>query len=371
MEATLNNWHAWIWSAGTIAGAIFAGLVAHWFLFRTLRRATERKPSVFVNSLIRRTGKPSLLFLPFFALLAVLPATHLPQNAAVIVQRLASLGVIAAIGWVAMLFTAIVVDLISARFRSEVTDGEALRRMHTQLQMIRRIAAILIFIVTLSVMLMTFPEIKHVGISLLASAGIAGLVIGTAMKGTLSSLIAGVQIAFTQPIRLDDAVAVEGEWGWVEEIATTYVIVRTWDRRRLVLPLSYFLEHPFQNWTRGTEDLLGSVFLYVDYTVPVEEVRKELRRIVGTTSLWKGQVCVLQVTDVTASTIQLRALVDARDSSAGWDLRCYVREKLVEFIQKNYPDTLPKVRTEFRPAREDNGQAAAANVVSQARHAHQ
>ena len=355
MESILNHCDTWAWPAGTIVGAICAGLVAHWVLFRTLRRVTQRRPSILLNSFIKRARKPSLLFLPFFALVAILPAAHLPQNALVIVQRLSGLGLIAAMGWAAILFTAVVVDMMSARFRADVTDSEASRRIQTQLQMIHRIAAILISTVTLSVMLMTFPEIKHVGISLLASAGLAGLVIGTAMKGTLSSLIAGVQIAFTQPIRLEDAVVVEGEWGWVEEIATTYVIVRTWDRRRLVLPLSYFLENPFQNWTRGSEDLLGSVFLYVDYTVPVEEVRKELRRIVGTTDLWKGEVCALQVTDATSNALQLRALVDARDSSAGWDLRCYIREKLVEFLQKNYRDALPKVRTDFR-AVEENGQ---------------
>lgn len=369
MESILNQWHSWIWAAGTIAAAIVMGLVAHWILFRTLRHATQRRPSILLNSFIKHSRKPSLLFLPFFALVAVLPAAHLPQNADIIVQRLAGLGLIAAIGWAATLFTGIVVDLMAARFRADVRESEASRRVNTQLQMIHRMAAILIFIVTLSVMLMTFPEIKHVGISLLASAGLAGLVIGTAMKGSLSSLIAGVQIAFTQPIRLDDAVVVEGEWGWVEEIATTYVIVRTWDRRRLVLPLSYFLDHPFQNWTRGSEDLLGSVFLYVDYTVPVDEVRKELQRIVGTTKLWKGDVCVLQVTDATANALQLRALVDASDSNAGWDLRCYIREKLIEFLQKNYPDSLPRVRTEFRTVPDGDGQANA-GVLSRGQRAH-
>jgi hypothetical protein len=168
-----------------------------------------------------------------------------------------------------------------------------------------------------------------------------------AMKGTLSSLIAGIQIAFTQPIRIEDAVVVEGEWGWIEEIGTTYVVVRIWDLRRLVLPLSYFIEHPFQNWTRSSSELLGSVFLYVDYTVPVEEVRAELGRIVKSTKLWKGSVCVLQVSDAREGTLQLRAVVDARDSSEAWDLRCYVREKLVQFLQEKYPNALPRVRAEF------------------------
>ena len=163
-----------------------------------------------------------------------------------------------------------------------------------------------------------------------------------------SRLNAGNQIAFTQPIRIEDVVVVEGEWGWIEEIGTTYVVVRIWDLRRLVLPLSYFIDHPFQNWTRNRSDLHGSVFLYVDYTVPVEEVRAERQRIVKSTNLWKGQVCVLQVSDAKEGTVQLRALIDARDSSSAWDLRCYVREKLIQFLQEKYPGALPRVRADFQ-----------------------
>jgi small-conductance mechanosensitive channel len=207
---------------------------------------------------------------------------------------------------------------------------------------------VIVVVVALSIMLMTFPTIKHIGMSLLASAGLAGLIVGMAMKSTLSSLIAGIQIAFTQPIRIEDAVVVEGEWGWIEEIGTTYVVVRIWDLRRLVLPLSYFIEHPFQNWTRNSADLLATVFLYVDYAVPVEEVRAELRRIVESTKLWKGEVCVLQVSDATEHTLQLRALMDAHDSSAAWDLRCFVREKLIQFLQEKYPNALPKIRAELQ-----------------------
>jgi hypothetical protein len=222
------------------------------------------------------------------------------------------------------------------------------RRVQTQIEVLHRIVVVIVVIVTVSIMLMTFPAIKHIGMSLLASAGLAGLVVGMAMRSTLSSLIAGIQIAFTQPIRIEDAVVVEGEYGWIEEIGTTYVIVRIWDLRRLVLPLSYFIEHPFQNWTRNSADLLGSVFLYVDYTVPVEEVRAELSRIVKSTNLWKGKVCVLQVSDAKEGTLQLRALMDAHDSGAAWDLRCYVREKLVQFLQEKYPSALPKIRAEFQ-----------------------
>lgn len=221
------------------------------------------------------------------------------------------------------------------------------RRIQTQFQMLRRIVIILVVVLALAVTLMTFPPIKQIGESILASAGLASLVVGMAMRSTFSNLIAGAQIAFTQPFRLDDAVVVEGEWGWIEEIGTMYVVVRLWDLRRLVLPLSYFLDHPFQNWTRSTADLLGSCFLYTDYTAPLDAIREELRRICGSTPLWSGKVCVLQVTDCKEQTMQLRALMDARNSSEAWDLRCLVREKLIDFLQKNYPQSLPRIRGEF------------------------
>jgi small-conductance mechanosensitive channel len=355
MESLSQNWHAWAWSSVILISAIAMALAAHGILFSTLTRLAHRKAGLFVQSLVRHGQIPSFWILPLLAVLVALPAARLPATVQTTLERLVGLGLIGAIGWLVILFSSIVFDLMSARYRLDVEDNLAARRTHTQIQMLHRIVVVLVSIVTLSVMLMTFPAIKHIGISLLASAGLAGLVIGTAMKSTLSNLIAGVQIAFTQPIRLEDAVVVEGEWGWIEEIGTTYVVVRIWDLRRLVLPLSYFLEHPFQNWTRRSADLLGSVFLQVDYTVPVDELRAELRRIVESSHLWRGQVCVLQVTDATANGVQLRALVDARDSSSAWDLRCYVREKLIEFLQGRYPHALPRVRTEFRAMPGGNG----------------
>lgn len=254
---------------------------------------------------------------------------------------------IAATAWLVILVSQILSDLISARYRIDTADNLSARRVQTQIEVLHRVVIVIVVVVALSIMLMTFPAIKHIGVSLLASAGLAGLIVGMAMKSTLSSLIAGIQIAFTQPIRIEDAVVVEGEWGWVEEIGTTYVVVRIWDLRRLVLPLSYFIEHPFQNWTRSSADLLANVFPYVDYTLPVEEVRAELQRVLKSTNLWKGTVCGLQVTDATEHTIQLRALMDARDSGNAWDLRCYVREKLIGYLQEKYPHSLPKIRAEF------------------------
>jgi Mechanosensitive ion channel len=238
-------------------------------------------------------------------------------------------------------------DLIIDRYRFDVDDNLTARRIRTQVQVLRRIAMVVLVTVTLSIMLMTFQEVRQIGTSLLASAGLAGLIPGMAMRSTLASLIAGMQIALTQPIRIEDAVVVEGEWGWIEEITTTYVVIRIWDLRRLVVPLSYFAEKPFQNWTRKTANLLGTVFLYMDYSVPVEAVRQELERVLKSTDKWLGKVCVLQITDAREGTVELRALMDARDSGTAFDLRCYVREKLIEFLQREYPGSLPRTRAEL------------------------
>jgi len=205
-------------------------------------------------------------------------------------------------------------------------------------------------VLALAAGLMTFPQIKHIGISILASAGVVSLVIGMAMKDTLANIIAGVQIAFAQPFRMGDAVVIENEWGWIEEIGMMYVVVRLWDLRRLVLPVSYFLEHPFQNWTRTSADLLASAFVYVDYSTPVDDVRAEFKRILESTPLWNRKVAVLQVSDADRYTMQLRALMDVRNSSDAWDLRCLVREKLIDFLQRNYPGSLPRFRGEVEAA---------------------
>ena len=355
MQDTLKDWPLWLSPVGLLLGAVFLALVTNHIVFGLLNSWARRNSSLLAKAISRHGRRPFTWLLPFLFLLVVLPEMRLPPSAMVPVQRIVGLAFIAATGWFAIACSAVIFDVVSAHYRMDVDDNLAARRVQTQARVLHRIVIVMVSIVTLSVMLMTFPQIKHVGISLLASAGLAGLVIGTAMKSSLSSLIAGVQIAFTQPIRLEDAVVVEGEWGWVEEIGTTFVIVRLWDLRRMVLPLSYFLEHPFQNWTHSSADLIGSVFLYVDYTVPVEDVRKELRRIVQHNPKWRGQVCVLQVTDATTSAVQLRALVDARDSSSAWDLRCEVREALIQFLQEKYPHGLPRVRTEFQAFPTANG----------------
>ncbi|HKI49937.1 MAG TPA: mechanosensitive ion channel domain-containing protein, partial [Desulfobacteria bacterium] len=237
-------------------------------------------------------------------------------------------------------------DFVLSRYNIDAADNLKARQIKTQLQILKKMAAIVVGILALGVILMSFDKVRQLGTSILASAGIASIIVGLAARQSIATLLAGVQIAITQPIRYDDVVIVEGEWGRIEEITLTYVVIRIWDLRRLIIPITYFLEKPFQNWTRTSADLLGTVFLYVDYTVSVQAVREELERILQGSDLWDGRVGGLQVTNSTDRAVEIRALMSAADSSRAWELRCRVREKLIEFLQENYPDALPRVRAE-------------------------
>jgi small-conductance mechanosensitive channel len=225
-----------------------------------------------------------------------------------------------------------------------LADNLKMRKVHTQYNILEKILIFIIIVIATAVALMLFDGVRNIGISLFASAGVAGIILGLSAQKALGTILAGLQIAITQPIRLDDVVIVENEWGWIEEINLTYVVVRLWDKRRLVVPTTYFLEKPFQNWTRTSADILGSVFIYTDYTMPFEPLRKELTRLLQATSLWDKKVNVLQVTDARENTIEIRALMSAATSPEAWDLRVYVREKLIEFIQREYPQSLPRTR---------------------------
>jgi small-conductance mechanosensitive channel len=357
-----ENWHELLLSGILLLAAIAISLIAQYIVFWLLRRFARRKGAVLDQSLIRHGQGPTRWIFPLLASLAVLPGLPLPPGLKSALEHITGLGLIAAIAWLVTLFVDVTSDVLAERYRMDIADNLVARRIRTQFQMLRRIVLVLVAIITLSIMLMTFPAIKHIGVSLLASAGLATLVVGMAMKGTLSNLIAGVQIAFAQPFRLEDAVVVEGEWGWIEEIGTMYVVVRIWDLRRLVLPLSYFLDHPFQNWTRTSAHLLANTLFYADYSVPMDELRKELRRICEATPLWKGDVCVLQASDATERTVQLRALMDARNSSDAWDLRCLVREKLLEYLQKNHPESLPRFRGEVQSTSVHSNQPDESNM---------
>ncbi|MFY1632630.1 mechanosensitive ion channel family protein [Solwaraspora sp. WMMB335] len=256
------------------------------------------------------------------------------------------LAMIAAGAWLVGAVLLALEDATLARFRTDVPDNREARRLHTQVVMLRRVTIAVITVLTVGVMLMTFPAVRGIGASLLASAGVIGVVAALAAQSLLSNVFAGLQLAFSDAVRIDDVVVVEGEWGRIEELTLSYVVVHIWDDRRLILPTSYFTTKPFQNWTRTRSAVLGTAEFDVDWSVPVQAMREEMRRMVEGTDLWDGRVCVLQVTDATGGTVRLRALVSAADSPRLWDLRCLVREHLVRWVREQRPTALPRWRAE-------------------------
>jgi len=348
MEGLLGGSLDLLWSVAVLVAAVVLALVAHAIVFSALRRAAAKTGNVLDDSFVRHARRPVRLLLPILALLAVLEAAPPPAALRGPSEHALGLALIAAIAWLLVAMMGVLEDAVAARFRIDVRDNLAARRMLTQTRLLQRVATVVIVVVALSIMLMTFPAIRHLGASLLASAGLAGLVVGMAARTTLSNLIAGVQVALTEPIRIDDVVIVEGEWGKIEEIQGSYVVVRIWDLRRLIVPLTYFIEHPFQNWTRSTADLLGTVYLYTDYTLPVEALRAELKRVLDASGMWDGKVWGLQVTNAKEQTMELRALMSAPDAGTAWNLRCHVREKLIAYLQRQHPQSLPRLRAELQ-----------------------
>jgi small-conductance mechanosensitive channel len=289
---------------------------------------------------------PFRLLLPAVAIWIAQPWLEFPQEILNVISHVLQIWIIFALAYFFRRLFVMVREMLLEEHPIDVEDNLQARRIMTQYRVIERIGTVLITVLAVGAILMTFPGVRQFGVSLLASAGIAGVVLGFAAQKSLGTLLAGIQIAVSQPIRLDDVVIVEGEWGRVEEITLTYVVVRVWDERRLIVPVTYFLDNPFQNWTYTSAEILGTVFVYADYSVPVEKVRKELKRILDSTELWDGRVWSLLVTNSTERTMEMRALVSAANSSKAWDLRCLVREQLVDFLQREYPHSLPKVRLE-------------------------
>jgi hypothetical protein len=263
--------------------------------------------------------------------------------------------VIGACAWLVAALVLVLEDVALIRFRTDVPDNKQARRVHTQVVMLRRITVAVIVLLALGVMLTTFREVRALGTSVLASAGLAGVVAALAAQSVLGNVFAGLQLAFSDAVRLDDVVVVEGEWGRVEELTLTYVVVQLWDDRRLILPPSYFTTKPFQNWTRSRAAVLGTVEIDVDWSVPVPQLRDELRRSLEASEIWDGRVSVLQVTEATGGLVRLRALVSAADAPTLWDLRCVVRENLVTWVRDRYPTALPRMRAEVSSGPGQNG----------------
>jgi len=343
MNAIIQHWVGVIW----LAGAIVAGLVAYYILFKVAKTLAGRTKSVIDDSMVKHCRGPMRLMIPVLFCYFLLPLVTVPPETLLLLKQALSVILIAAVAWLMKRVINVFEDAILNQFKVDVADNLRARQIHTQIQILKKVVVVVVTILALAAILMTFDKVRHLGASILASAGIAGIIVGLAAQRSIATLLAGIQIALTQPIRIDDVVIVENEWGRIEEITLTYVVVRIWDLRRLIVPISYFIEKPFQNWTRISADLLGTVFIYADYTVPIQAVREELHRIVEGSEKWDGRVCVLQVTNTTERTMELRALVSAADSSKAWELRCEVREKLVDFLQKKYPHSLPRVRAEI------------------------
>ena len=335
----------WAVSAAFLICAAVAAWLLHAAILALARRlSSERRP--FLRLVLGATKNPTRLALLLVALAIALSTAPLGPETKNILARLLGLATICLLGWVAATVLHVAGDLYLRRFRLDVEDNLLARKHVTQIRVLLRVLDVVIALVTAGFALMTFEAVRQYGVTLFASAGVAGIVAGLAARPLLTNFLAGVQIAVAQPIRIDDTVIVENESGRVEEITFNYVVVKLWDWRRMIVPLSYFIEKPFQNWTRIGNELIGTVLLYVDHSAPVDAIRSKLTEIVSQSKLWNGKIVGLQVSDCKETTIELRALISANNASALWDLRCEVREKLIDFIQREHPEALPRRRYE-------------------------
>ncbi|HEX3500559.1 MAG TPA: mechanosensitive ion channel domain-containing protein [Stellaceae bacterium] len=336
----------WAADLGLFALALALAFLAHKILYRIAIRLVG-SAELFWRALVIRTEGPTRFGLAILALAVATELAPLSDKGTAIAHRILLLAFVILLGWVALTALDIWVTIYLRRFTTAAAEDPMARKHITQMRILRRIAATLIVIITVSAGLMTFDPVRQYGVSLIASAGVAGVVVALALQPVLKNIFAGIQLAVTQPIRIDDAVIVENEWGNVEDITTTYVVVRLWDWRRLVVPLSYFIEKPFQNWSREGTGLIGTATLYVDYTAPVAELRRKFTEILAASPLWDHKVANLQVTDLRDNAVEIRMLVSASTTSRVFDLRCEVREKMVDYLQAAYPSALPHWRGEI------------------------
>jgi len=332
-----------LWLAIVFVCASVAVKLSMWLL-RRLGRSRWRE---WIAAEIDAVDAPLLLGVPGAAVLAVAPATHLGEDAVEIILHAALVLVIISIGWGVIAIAGVVRRVVEHRYQMDAADNLRARSINTKFRVLTRVLVLLVSVVTAGAVLMTFPSIRNVGAGLLASAGVAGLVVGLAARPSVETALASIQMALTEPINIDDVLIVEGEWGRVEEIRATYVVLRIWDDRRLIVPLRYFLEQPFQNWTRRTADLTGVVSVTVDLRTPVDAVREAMKPVIEGHPKYDGRFWNVQITDADARGMTLRILCTAADASQAWDLRCDVREALIAWLGANHPECLPRIRTEL------------------------
>ncbi len=315
-----------------------------------LRRASAGTPTA--APLLAAIRRPAHLLVPTAALALMLNGAPDDLRGLATAHRIVGMVLVGSITWLLVAVVNAYADAVIARHPVSVADNLHARRVQTQTRVLARTVVGLIVLIGTALMLMVLPGVRQLGASLLASAGLAGLVAGFAARPVLGNLITGLQIGLSQPIRIDDVVVVEGEWGVIEEITGAFVVVRIWDQRRLVVPLQYWVEKPFQNWTRSSSELIGTVFFWVDYRMPLEPLRQALREACEASPHWDQRFCILQVTEAGERAVQLRALVTAASGPKAWDLRCHVRERLLDFVQREYPQHLPRLRADVNDERE-------------------
>ena len=351
-----------------VVAALAIAVIIHALVQKVISRLWVSRHPV-VRTLIRRTRGVTRYGLILFVLSIVIPLLPLDRVATDLANKVFIAALILLIGWIVLLAANLSADHYIGRFQIGAPDDFLARKAVTQVEVLKRILDALIIVVAVGFALMTFDSVRQLGLSLFASAGVVGIVAGVALRSVLANFFAGLQIALTQPIRIGDIVTIEGEFGHVEELSSSYVVIRLWDLRRLVVPLAYFIEKPFQNWTRSSSRILGTVFLHMDYTVPIETIRAKAREIVEASGLWDKQVFSVQVTDMKESALEIRVLFSCADSGKCWDLRCEVREKLIEFIKSEYPNALPRHPAVDRAVAQ-NGQRQPDNTVSADINAH-
>lgn len=333
----------WAVSLLVLGAATCAALVAHMILVRVVRRVAKGR-NTWWRPFMLRSRAPSRAAMAIFALGLAAPLAALSPGQVAALRHVLLIGFIVVVGWVSLIALDLGATLYSGAFHLERGDTQDARKHLTQVRILQRAMATLIVLLTAAMALMTISGVRQWGVSLLAAGGAASIIVGLALQPLLSSLIAGIQLAMTQPIRIGDEVVVEGENGTVEEIKSTYVVIRTWDQRRLIVPLTYFNQKPFQNWTRESPALIGAVVLYVDFHTPIAALREKLEALVRADPRWDGQTLDLSVTDVREQSIEVRCLMSARNSGEVWGLRCAVREQMIGFLQTRFPWALPRSR---------------------------
>src|SRR5690554_5618190 len=339
---------SWLWNLLLVVVSMLSGFLVKYLLIPLVRKSATNPDSYSVfRSFVRRFNKVLSVFIPLVVFNSLLPLTQFSPSTYMLLSKAMEVVLIGCIALILIKGINVLEDYLYHRFDIQKANNLKERKIRTQIVFLRKLAVSIIVVFAIAIILLSFESLRKVGAGLLTSVGIGGIIIGFAAQKSLGNLLAGFQIAFTQPIRIDDVLIVEGEWGKVEEINLTYVVVNIWDKRRLVLPIQYFIEKPFQNWTRTTAEILGTVFIYTDFSIPVQKLREQLSLLLTNHSLWDGKVDVLQVTDLKEQTMEIRCLMSCRNASQAFDLRCFIREQMMNYIRIHFPESLVKTRIEF------------------------